>query len=270
LWFLGSVRQRPGGSFDAPFCHRCAGGNHRTDDKRARRCNTEVSSSVTADTKDDAMNTSTLNRPHLTTLWGGGGIVIAALLSLLATFRVAVPLAHDYSFQFRGAIPQLLSSIVLAVAIGILALGIRAEAGIVRRSVVGKIALIVFGLRDVVIALVGMLSRNLSQNALAIESYFDLAFEVIVVVAGVVAAVVIVRADVLDGFARWVLVPVAVWNAIIIGVMLIPVIEVAYYFVAWPTEIVRPALFIALGAAYLLEGQSAAIRHRLQIINENW
>jgi hypothetical protein len=226
------------------------------------------------------MNTSTLTRPHLptphlttphfTTLWGGSGLVVAGVLSLLAIFNVAVPLARDYYFPFSSTIPQLLASIILLVSVGILALGIRGESGIAGRSVVGKTALLVFGLGHLVFYLVGLLSKNLSQNALTIESYFDLAFEIIVLVAGVIAAVVVLRAGVLHGFARWVLVPVAVWNAIIFGVMSTPLIQVAYVLVVWQADIVPPVLLIVLGLSYLLQGQSAAIRHRLHIINENW
>lgn len=214
------------------------------------------------------MNVPTPVRPRLTTLWGGAGIVVASLLSLLAFFRFSFPLTHDYFLVFSAPIPAAVSAVILLVAIGILAFGIPGESGIVGHSVVGKVALLVFGIRDPVRLLVSSLSKGRSIDAIVAVGRFEFAFEFVVLAAIVVAAVVVVRADVLHGFARWALVPVAVCDVIIMGLSFIPVLALVP--VANGVGLLRLVSLVALGIGYLLEGRSAAIRHRLQIINERW
>lgn len=218
------------------------------------------------------MNTFTRIRPNVTTLCAGGGIIVVSLIWFFAYFGLAIPITDEYILLFTAEIPQRISSIILLLAMGILAFGIRGEPGIVGRSVIGKIALLVFGLGTdaVVPALVGVLARNLSQNTLTIEGYFELnfAYGLIIIASGVVAAIVVVRANILHGFARWALVPVVVCYGFAMGLSWIPELEAVY--VAAGTELLRPASLIVLGFTYLLQGQSAAIHHRLQIINEKW
>ncbi len=37
-----------------------------------------------------------------------------------------------------------------------------------------------------------------------------------------------------------------------------------------PIEFLQPALLALLGAAYLVHGRAEALKHRAQVINENW
>jgi hypothetical protein len=213
------------------------------------------------------MNTPALTRPHLTTLWGGGGILVVALLSWLAALNVAVPLTADYFLPFGSRIPSMVSDTILLGAVAILALGIRGESGIVGRSVVGKIALLVFGLGGWAFQVLGLLPIGQGQDFVAVGASLTIALTVAVAAA----AVVVVRARVLSGFARWALVPVAVCNAVAAGLSYIPGQDLTYviYIGGW-IRILLPLSLTVLGFSYLLYGQSAAIRRRLHVLNQAW
>jgi hypothetical protein len=215
------------------------------------------------------VNVARITTSHLTTLWGGGGIIVAALLTVLAAFHVGVPLTDSDSLVFSSTIPQLTSSVVLLVAFGVLAFGVRGESGIAARSIVGKSSLLVFAAGNVVFQLIALLTNDLSFDALVAVGSVEFVLSVIFVGAGVVAALVIMRAGVLHGFARWALLIVVVWQAIVMVLWSIPVVEFGLFLVPW-VSFVEPALLLALGIGYLLQGQSAAIQRRVRIINEHW
>lgn len=226
------------------------------------------------------MNDQQPKTPHLTTIWGGIGIVIYGLVGAFASFGVMVRISDGYSFPFYSVAPALISAAIFAVAMGILAFGIRGEPGIVGGAMPAKVALLVFGCSDLVMRCANeIITKTLigpngpTENAfaaLAVVGWVAFSVQVLVLVAAVLAARAIVRAGVLTGFARWVLVVVVAWNAVFIAISLIPSLGLGYALASVQASSITPILILVLGFTYLLHGQSAAIRHRLHVINEHW
>lgn len=216
------------------------------------------------------MDVRLLAQPRRTTLVGGAGVAVAAVPWLLADLGVTAPVTAETSIVFSAFIPRLISAALLAVALIILAVGVRGESGIAGRSVVGKVALIVFGSSSLLFILTGVFTQDLTEDGASFLRSTSIIPPVIIVVAVVVAAVAVVRADLLHGFARWALVVVATGWAILAVLFSIPSAEFVYALVVARADVLHPLLLILLGLTYALQGQSAAIRRRAQIINENW
>ncbi len=216
------------------------------------------------------METSTPARPRITTLWGGLGIAISGAITLLASFHLVVPVLVGYGLSLSGVVPQLISSAVLLAAAAILAFGIRGESGIVGGSVVGKVALVVFGADHLLIDLRSLLPVDLTTDAIIVQTSASVAMDALGIAAVVIAAICVARADVLHGVARWVLVVVAAVDVVMTGVQYAPFIAIAYAFAVVNAYLVPVVLLIVLGVTYAVQGRSTAIRHRLQIINEKW
>lgn len=207
---------------------------------------------------------------HLTTIVGGAGVLLASLILLLASLGAVIPISDAYIFPFRSQVPSTVSAIIFLVALAVLAFGIRGEQGIVGGSIVGKVAMLVFGIGGVVTRIIGLLSDNTTLTGAIAVGYLLTAISAIVLIASIVAAIVIARAGVLHGFARWALLVLVAWDLLMTALFSAPLIQVAYVLAVWHVDVIRPLLLIAVGVAYLLHGQTAAIRHRLHIINEKW
>jgi len=229
--------------------------------------NTGTPLETTVDTKVAAPTT------HYTTLWGGAGVVVSAVMAASPTLLPVAP--NDWYFLI-GWLPimQLLSTVILAAAVTVLAVGVRGESGIVGASVVGKTALIGFAvLRLVLATLPSIVPIAVDANALGEPSFTLLAVTNVIllslpVMALVLAGVVVVRARVLRGFARWGLLAVALVNLCGAALSYIPIVDV-WYIASWFYS-ASLLLLLALGIAYLLSGQSTALRNRWKIINDAW
>ncbi|RFA08547.1 hypothetical protein B7R54_04380 [Subtercola boreus] len=204
-----------------------------------------------------------------TTLLGGFGIVIAMLVPLVGSLDPTWP-------RIPGS--QLLSWMIFAVALGILAFGVPGESGIVGDSVVGRVALFVFGIHQLVLGIASTVTpvptdpvsakAQAGSTASIVGGWVFEAILVAGLVAAAVAAVVIVRAGLLGGPARWALLPVPLVDAIGLVLLFVPVQEVALVGAQ-----LSEAVFVLLalvGAAYALDGRWPAIRRWLRLVNEKW
>lgn len=215
------------------------------------------------------MTVSTRNMPYRTTLWGGGGLVLSGLIALLASLHFVLSLTPSRSLFFASTVPLMVSDVVMLLATVILAFGVRGEPGIAGTSIVGKVALLVFGAGYLLFGLYDLLPISQTPGVAA-AVFGGEALELVVIAAAVVAAVVVARVGVLHGVARWMLLAVGLWDAIWGGMVFIPSIELALNLAIWQTDVLMPVALIVLGVTYALQGRSAAIRQRLQTINEHW
>ncbi len=209
------------------------------------------------------MATPALRPARITTVVGGGAITVAALIWLLAS--------PSFGFLFRGnPIPLAVTAVFLLAAMGVLAFGIRGETSIVGSSIVGKVALVIFGARNLVYVLLDKLPFNVA--VLPVMTYMSSAFTLFVVVALAVAAALVVRAGVLHGFARWVLLVVAICYTIVTSLTFVPLVEVGYVLSGFDLGwwLIVPESLLVLGITYVFHGQSATVRHWMRTIYEKW
>ncbi|RFA15321.1 hypothetical protein B7R21_04710 [Subtercola boreus] len=204
-----------------------------------------------------------------TTLLGGLGIVLAMLYPVAGTIDPAWP-------NIPGA--QLVVWMVFAVACGILAFGVPGERSIVGDSGVGRVALFVFGIHELVLGIASIVTPVVSDPSAVLASagtpaaiFGGWVFQsvgILGLVASAVAAVAIVRAGILHGPARWMLLPVPVVWAVGMALLFVPVQEVALVGVRFSTAVFP--LLALVGAAYALHGRWPAIRAWLRVVNEKW
>jgi len=204
--------------------------------------------------------------PERTTLVGGVLLAIAGVIGLLGSVRFTIPLP-EASILFESVIPATVSNILLLAAFITLAMGTRGETGIVGRSVLGRLSLILFGGGYLVFTVYALLPVSSGSGGAIVGGMI---LEVLVIVAGVIAGVVTRRARLLHGAARWMLLAVGIWNAIWSIPAFIPNTDLALSLAIWKVDILMPAALIVLSVTYMVHGRSAAIRHRLHVINENW
>lgn len=204
-----------------------------------------------------------------TTLLGGLGIVLATLPPLAGTLDPTWP-------HIPGAQP--VSWMIFAVALGILAFGMSGESGIVGDSVVGRVALFVFGIHELVLTLASTLtplpadpreaSPPLGSPAAIVGGWAFQSVSIVGLVAAAVAAIVIVRAGILGAPARWALLPVPVVGAVGMSLLFVPAQEVALVGAQF-SEATFPLLAL-VGVAYAVHGRWPAFRRWLAVVNEKW
>ena len=95
--------------------------------------------------ENKAMTTTSQSYPRITGLAGGSSLILGGLLWWLGVMNVRTPIF------FSNLVPSTISDSFILVCASILAIGICKETGIVGGSTVGKIALIVFGTRNLVL-----------------------------------------------------------------------------------------------------------------------
>jgi hypothetical protein len=219
-----------------------------------------------------------------TTSFGGLGLVLVALIPLVALVATWTPNASESFSLLRSAPSQIVVDIILLASCLILAFGYRGEQGIVGTSVPGQIGFLLLGLTSAIQYLFSFLTISLNVSGSPGAVWIGTALELLPMVATVMAAVAVVRAHVLAGFSRWILLAVAA-------------AEVAQFALSAGTEIALLAqsqstgqnalqdyytavvlylpavpllLLLSAGVSFALEGRSAGIRQRLQSIHAQW
>jgi hypothetical protein len=206
------------------------------------------------------------------TAWGGLLVTVSGTLILLCMIQTVVPLTPKYSFPFFSVVPVVTSAILLLVGATILAFGSGWGSGIAGRSTVGRTALTIFGASWLVYDICGMpvLLGAVMPHGVVADFIFGPGLQLIFAAAAMVAAVSISRARVLHGFARWALLLVAVCDAVLGSLSLIPSLDLTLDFVIWHTALLNPTGLIILGLSYMLSGRKAQARAWLRTVNERW
>lgn len=209
--------------------------------------------------------------PQRTTLWAGVCFVVAALLEVLVAARFALPITSTVVLVIPDPVAAVLAAAVRAAGFGITALGFGGEVGVAADSRLGRAALILFGVGDLVQqAEILFPFGGVDSPASPVLISAGTAFAVVVPIAALVAAVIVHRVAVLGGVARWILLPIAVVELVLLALGFGLFGDLSAALNLLPVEFLQPAMLAALGAAFLLHGRGEAVKHRAQVINENW
>lgn len=180
---------------------------------------------------------------RLTSILAGAGLVIGGLSWLLGAAHLG---AGD---AFRGPVPAFIGDVAMLAAAVLLALGAPHEAGIVGASVSGRVALVVFGARNLVLDVAPWFPYAPgSWSVVTLNALLVVAFAV----AGLLAAGAVWRARVAPPAVSSALTIVAILFAVVTALTLIPSTDVALF-------LVRIRADVVLGAAVLLLGVTLAV-----------
>ena len=196
-----------------------------------------------------------------TLLVGGAGVALGTLVPLitLALFPVQLPgTSWFYVFSERRSLGTL-SAVILILSMVVLAVGIGGEQGIAGRSVVGRAALIVFGVASFTTAgyssTVAM-GPDTSPGLAALVGVLQFALTALWVAALIVAAVAVSSAGVVHGVARWGLLVLAAVTVLDLLASRIPSQDAMQVWI-WGLVAMR-AVQLVVGVLFLLQGLTAA------------
>jgi hypothetical protein len=168
-------------------------------------------------------------------LFGGGAIAIAGLM-----WSIGLVLVQAGVTAFSPWL-SIVALVVLALGFVLVAFGQTGSNGAVGTSVLGKIALVVYAATWLLMAIGRAISLGDAITTVAI---------VLVISSGFLSAIVIFRAAVARGAARWILfLPVIVGSVASLGLWL-PVIAGQ-----WWVWLVLAVLFLATGMLYLFNSR---------------
>lgn len=161
-------------------------------------------------------------------LYGGGGLLIGGILWLLSIL---------FGGEASGWL-LIIAFIIIGVALFIVAFGQTGGNGAVGKSMPGKIALVVYGLGWILLALVAM--AGLPEIATTIAGIF-------LIVGGLIGAWYVYTKRVAKGTAKWILFLPAIWGILwvagsLLGVTVSPV---------WLVPVILAVLLAVTGFAYL-------------------
>ena len=216
------------------------------------------------------METSPVDSSRSTLAWGGSGIVLATLPLLISQAVFLFPIT-DISWMSNLEQPLLtgLSGCILVVSFVILAVGLRGEPGIASTSVVGKTALILFGVFTVVTGgyfVLPGLTVDASPAMLAFWSIGIWSIIILRLAALVVASIVTFRAGVLSGAARWGLPVLALTTTLALVADRIPLVLISQ---GWGTLwlwllVISQAVQLVTGVLYVVRAATVPRRPGLE------
>jgi hypothetical protein len=207
----------------------------------------------------------------MTTLIGGLGLALVGVLELLPIVLNWFPAAYDTQNALRSGPAQSLQIIALLVSCVILAFGLRREGGIVGASAVGRMLLVLWGLANPIAVFVSfaLVAGGLAGTLPGVVT--GTVFQLLPLLALAGAAIMVARAHVLDGFARWILVGVAATEVLLFSLSALQNAPQAYYAIVFSYGAAIPPLMLAAaGVSVTLYGRSAAITQRLRAIYAQW
>jgi hypothetical protein len=197
---------------------------------------------------------------RLTLRVGGAALMLATVIPLLGGMLIAGPrpIPSWLSFSWQP-LPELASVVLLVVAFAILALGVGREPGIAGRSIVGKVALVLFPVASLT-EFLGMWSIPPagSNDTSALLSMLIGSSSLLSLVALIVASIVVSRAGIIPGLARGGLIVLALATAAILTLSQIPNPPLDDLWAYQVPQVVQ----LATGSLYLLGG-TARLRQPL-------
>jgi hypothetical protein len=209
--------------------------------------------------------------PQRTTFWAGLCFVGAGLLQALVVVGFVLVSAGTLPVSVPSTALIVLAAVARAAGFVVAALGVRGEVGVVADSRLGAVALMLFGARDLVLVLLPLVeAAPVEQSVSPVVIVVNTAITALVPIAGLVAAVIVLRTRVLGGLAHWALLPVAIVGMLLVAVELAPFGDAQRVLPALPLEFLEPVLMLVLGGAFLLHGRGEAVRYRAQVIEEHW
>ena len=193
---------------------------------------------------------------RLTLLVGGAALILATVIPLLGGILIAGPrpIPSWLSFSWQP-LPELASVALFVIAFAILALGVGREPGIAGRSIVGKVALILFSVAQLA-EFLGMLALPPagSKDTSTLLPVLIGSSSLLSLVALIAASIVVYRAGIILGLARWGLIALALATAAILTLSAIPnlaLVDIA----SWAYQV--PQLVqLAIGSLYVLGGSA--------------
>lgn len=151
----------------------------------------------------------------------------------------------------RGSFGAFLASAVLfLIASIVLAWGMPGEPSIVGLSTIGRVVLVILGLRSLAFLLVSPLSFDLHAAAAV---FIHVGLTILFSIAAVMSGIFVVRGRQLAGLARWILLVAGAIYAALAGLSLFSVIEVAEFLAAVRADVIVPVLFLVVGVVYLVQ-----------------
>jgi hypothetical protein len=172
-------------------------------------------------------------------LFGGGGLLVGGLVWLLGEILT-------YAGQTTiGSWLEAVGVVVVGVALFFIAFGQTGSNGAVGKSVLGKAALVVYGIGWLLLGLVWLLA--VAGTPIAAAGALVTIGAVLIAVGGVVSAIVVLQSGVARGAARWILFLPALWG-LYVAVVLLGWVALAGLWLL----LIQAALFAVTGLLYLL------------------
>ncbi len=233
-----------------------------------KRLDTEV---VLLDSEVDMLEVNTFSLSRKAMFWGGSSLGLVGGLSFLSAVSSWLPNMYGLQLMLRSAPSQSVQIVALLVGSIILAFGFRREVGIVGSSLIGRVALLLYGLAFPLQILSSfMLSLN-SLSGTALGLAIGTIFEVCPVVAVFVAGIVVVRARTLKGFARWGLVVFASLQTIVFILAIASTSFQSYYPEGLFYVTAFPSLALTLwGASLVFYGKLPSIKRHIRTVYDKW
>ncbi len=213
--------------------------------------------------------------PRTTTLLGGLGLALVGVLELLPIALNWFPSAYDLQSVFRSAPAQGVHLVVLLATCVILAFGVSREGGIVGSSRLGRVALLLVGLAFPIERFVSFGLFIGGVDGTEPGFVVGTVLQVLPIAAVSVAAVVVARVHVLEGFARWILIGCAgaqVFEFVFVAVLATvpnaaqsPDLAVLDSVTALP-----PLLLLAAGVGLAFDGRSGVVKQQLRAVYTQW
>jgi hypothetical protein len=206
-----------------------------------------------------------LSRSRLTLTLGGVGIILATIVPVVSEIIFIFPLSDGASwlyFLWRPVYPALAAAL-LVVAFIVLAFGVGRESGIAGRSIIGRVALILFPTARLVAALIntGSMPELGAPNSQIVLLTVEMWGCQLVFLAGlIVAAVMVAKAGIARGLGRWGLVALAVVEVVATTMdrfVLRALEPVAFWLL--PVALV---IQLAIGVVFLVSAQTGVATER--------
>jgi hypothetical protein len=200
----------------------------------------------------------------LTLSLGGLALLLATVVPLIARLVFIFPQSLSSSWLYFSWQPlaELLSAGAFVIAFAILAFGIRHEPGIAGASILGKVSIVLFSVASQAQILILSISIPLgtSKNVLTIITMAVWSSNLLSLATLIVSSIVVLRARVILGVARWGLIVLAIATVAMNVLVRIP--NPAFGPVSiWLYPVVL-VVQLAIGVCYMLSGLTGASRYR--------
>ncbi len=203
---------------------------------------------------------------RLTLLVGGAALILATVIPLVGRIVLVwpQPLSSSWLYFWWQPIPERAPAALFVIAFAVLALGVGRERGIAGGSAVGKVALILYPVAYSALFLTEStpLTTETSRATLTLVSVLIWSSSLLWLAALIVASIVVYRAGVVLGMARWGLIVLAVATAAMLTLSHIPnptLAEIDFW--TYPVVLL---IQLATGSLYLLGG-TTGLRQRSAI-----